>query len=885
MATRQPLKGSSEKIYDVITNFNKGIDKKTADDVSLDSSFENLTNFYNAAEGYLSKRPGVYNSNIKAFINDLAEENFDSTKFVISANKFGETKASLIERLKDFNNTIFLGKKKTGAAYGDTTFTYEADKVVGFQLLKNAFFFEAIKDKENLFQGLPCKQVNGDIIEFSFIMLVGGFYTSIKNSVESKKKHGLYVCRFSIKMEFKDTYYDVQIEFDSVDSTMNPYKNGSTYACRWDYSPENHMVGDDSLDPGYTLDISNFNGYSYVATGSNYLLKIDQFPDIKTASSKYTGESDIIMQLGGYAGENLYSPTAIELNQVGFNILYSDPLKHYTITGATGKTKGIFFTKKVTHNGENFNQPIAKIPYNGTFFIHVLYAGSEAPKIQYREDNGETDIEKNAYKDMPGAWLTNSNKTIWECTGINSDSRLELYLTLGDDEFRSYVETTTTPESNVGYINEISDLIFSSKHSKVINNQLVLYGGHGYVFFSEYDVFNYFPNYYYIYVASEAGEESVTGINYFRQYYAIFTNKRIKRMEGSFGTDTFGVYPLSDFIGCPNGRTIRPVGNNLLFLGNDGIYRLKQGYLGEGTENIEKIDEVLGGDLNLNNVIQALVINNNYIIVKNDGKTWVVYNTTTDAFYEYNLESLEGEVYKGTQVDEELSNATLNFYSIFQANLYDSYGDFLVVPMYEYGFSEDYESTYKKGMNLMLFRFNDLNFLEMEERHKDGYGFISNLETHYMNMGYPTHNKKFKNLFIKMINNSGHPIPLYVTIIVDDKVVMTPSNYEVVYNEEDDTYYYVEKIKENSELTVGRALGEFVLNEDTMGNKTIQQLKIRIGEKGKAIKIILSDGFNDYTDLLIPDEKKGFAIRNRNPYDFSISTIGIVYKLKKVKEG
>ena len=49
-------------------------------------------------------------------------------------------------------------------------------------------------------------------------------------------------------------------------------------------------------------------------------------------------------------------------------------------------------------------------------------------------------------------------------------------------------------------------------------------------------------------------------------------------------------------------QTLPTIGNNLLFLGNDGIYKLKQGYLGEGTENIEKIDEILGGDLNLNNV-------------------------------------------------------------------------------------------------------------------------------------------------------------------------------------------------------------------------------------------------------------------------------------------
>ena len=44
MATRQPLRGGSEKIYEVITNFSQGINKKVADDISLDSSFKELKN-------------------------------------------------------------------------------------------------------------------------------------------------------------------------------------------------------------------------------------------------------------------------------------------------------------------------------------------------------------------------------------------------------------------------------------------------------------------------------------------------------------------------------------------------------------------------------------------------------------------------------------------------------------------------------------------------------------------------------------------------------------------------------------------------------------------------------------------------------------------------
>ena len=56
-----------------------------------------------------------------------------------------------------------------------------------------------------------------------------------------------------------------------------------------------------------------------------------------------------------------------------------------------------------------------------------------------------------------------------------------------------------------------------------------------------------------------------------------------------------------------------------------------------------------------------------------------------------------------------------------------------------------------------------------------------------------------------------------------------------------------------------------------------------MGAKGRSIKIILRDGYNDPTNL--GSTQRGLPIRNRNLYDFSIVTIGIVYKVKKVKEG
>ena len=897
MAVIQPLKGNTNKqagkIFSISANFSKGIDRKTADDISSDQTFTELTNFYNASEGYLSKRPGAYNSHIGDFIQKIVTNDYDATKFIIGTNKFGETKSTLVTKLTDFYNTVFAGIKKEGTAHDGIKFTFEADKVVGFQLLKNKFFLEAMQNYEDILEGEMPENTTSRVIEFACILVVGGFYTTKQGSAESEKKPGLYICRIETIMENDENgHYNSTFELDAVDSSMNPYKdNSNNYHCRWDYQPEGYIGGLKDYKSANTLDISDYNGYSYIATGSNYLVKIDQNPESRTPDNNHSGETNIIIKIGGYENENLYKPTAIELNQIGFNILHSDPLNYYESTGSANKIKGVFYSITQNRNGVDYQQPVSSVPYNKPFQVHVIYTGAatniEAPK--YRPNNGEVDVEKNPYTNLPGDWVNSSTKTVFNCsTGVNSDQSFELYIkNTSSDEFRSYFDTKAVQENiNTGSIKEISELVFSSTHSKVINNQLVLYGGHGYVFFSEYDVFNYFPNYYYIYVASEAGEEAVTGIVYFRQYYAIFTNKRIKRMTGGFGSEDFGVYPLSDFIGCPNGRTIRSVGNNLLFLGSDGIYKLKQGYLGEGTENVEKIDDILDGDLNLNNVLQAFVMNNNYIVVKNDGKSWVIYNTTTDAFYEYNLESETGIVYEGNQIDTDIMKKTLPFYSIFPPGLYDEYGDFIFVPMYNYDYPSDFSSFTKTGMDILLFRFSDLDFLSEDDKHKDSEGFISSLETHFMNMGYPMHTKKFKELFIKTINDSGHAIPLYITITVDDEVVISPKDYIIYYNEDNDTFYYVESIESNGKIDISKALGEFVLGYDRLGNKTVQQLRFKVRRKGRAIKIRISDGYNDYTNLLTEGlaPAKGFPVRKRNDYNFSISSMGIIYKLKKVKE-
>ena len=897
MAKTQPLRGNSTKIYDVITNFNKGIDKKVADDIALDSSFQNLKNFYNSEEGYLSKRPSVYNSNLFAFIEALLDtNNINEEKFLLVENKFNEPYSSYKEKLQDFTNTIIKQRQKEA-----NKIVFNPDKIVGFQVFENNAFMEMLQDYPNVLAGNRSDKVLQSYLSFGAIIVTSGTY-GYRPDAESAIHYmnplpsALHIARLKIVIyvHTNPTLYECAVEYDSVDPTLNPYlENEPDYHSRWDFTPD--IIGSSSLAgvvnndkvPAAALDLASYNGNTYIATGKDYIIKIEQNPAVRQSNADKPGENNIIIKIGGEEHENIYKPTPIEVQQVGFNILSEDPLNDYRIEGDMIKIKGTFFTVPITQNGETFAQPVAQVPYNDAFNLHIVYTGNETPNTpQYRPNTGETDIEKNPYKDLPGDWEDDTQK-VWVCSGVDSSQSLEIKITLGEDTFLTYAIPTSVPIAEEGFVNTLNDLVFSSTHCKIIDNRLVLYGRHGYMFYSEVDTFDYFPNYNFAYVVSEAGEEAITNIAYFRQYYAIFTNKKIKRLSGTLGDiNTMGIYPLSDFIGCPNGRTVRAVGNNLLFLGNDGIYKLKQGYLGEGTENIEKVDEALDSMLNLSNVLQAFVMNNNYVIVLNDGKTWIVYNTQTNAFYEYNLESSMGQIYNGRELDKEMAEIYLPFHSIFQSTVYDTNGDFFFVPMYKYDYVIDNQYAAKAGIDLLMFRFNDLDFLETDKKHKDGYGFISTLETHLMNMGYPTHTKKFKEVYIKWVNESGHVLPLYITVIVDDNVVISPEKYKVVYNEETDTYTYAEIIESNGQIVTDKVIGELVLGKDAIGKKTVQQLKVKVGAKGRSIKLIISDGVNDYVPLLTEGtNQRGVPDRKRNIYDFSLASIGIVYKLKKVREG
>ena len=837
MATRQSLRGNYEKIYEIVNSFNKGYNTAVADDLLNESYFRDMNNLLPSEEGNVTKRPGINKIGLYQFFDELST-NASAHNVTLdisgSTNDDSVTESTLktpdylLRQLFQMVPLIKTRNEDIEETSVGVRSSFTPNKLANFTILDDNDIIDDISHFYDLLDNPEAYKKNKSL---NFVVIfIGDYletYTKDSETVTLLETAASRIIKVSIAFSAEDGSNKITVHYE----IRQPFRTKQDERLAYRYN------GDDIIELAIYAD--NY----YYMNGYDALVKISR--DVNGGTSMV---ADSISETYADAS-NIYKPTAIEVKNIGFNILSSNPMEFIDNQGSANSIRGVFFTYN--------NQPTQIIPYNKEFKIHVLSSGTgENQTPEYRPNNGEVDEEKNPYTKLPGSY--NSDKSIFTCTGLNESDSIEMRINKGTgdsaDKFLTYFTMGSVIQSEIGKIEDVVKLILSSRYCKVINSQLVLFGNHGYIFFSDYDNFDYFPNYYYLYVAETENEE-VVSINYFRQYYAIFTNKRLKRMAGSFGAEDFGVYPLNDYIGCINPRSIKQVQNYLFFLSYNGLYMLKQGYIGEGTENVEQIDLPIYRSYLTENMLKGCTFMNYYALFSE--KESIYYNYTNDAYYKFKNAGVTGTTL--TKDDIYPSEYTIPFqYNKLQNMLF-------------YGIKETIDANTKHfDICAQNFSSNDLKIND------NGVSFVSSFETCYMSFNAPTNTKKFKEIYIKLYNKYGKTIPLYVTIKVDDNVIISPDNYVVSYDESTDTYYYNEITESNKTLNGYKPIGEMKLGEDIMGERTMQILKMKVRAKGRAIKIIVSDGIEEGND--------GYNVVQNN-YRFDLSTIGVVYKLKKVKEG
>ena len=838
MAVKQSLRGNYEKIYEVVNSFNRGYNTSVADDILNESYFRDLNNFLPSEEGNITKRPGINKIGLYKFFEEL-DTNLQAHDVALvvsgSTNNTSVNDATLrninylFRNLFQMSSIIGNRNEEIDDVSYNVSVNFVPEKLANFTIFDDNNILDEIPHFYNL---LDNDDAYKKAVSLDFnIIFIGSYketYTKDGEVIDLLDTRATRIIKVHIAFSYdEDSGNAITIHYE----IRQPLRNSKDERLAYRYE------GDDIIE------LAIYADKYYYMNSYDAIVKIE-----REIHSDTTPIADSIEEV--YAdSSSIYKPTAIEVKNIGFNILSSKPMEFIDSQGSANSIRGIFYTYN--------DQPTQIVPYNKEFKIHILSSGTGENQIpEYRPNNGEIDEEKNPYTKLQGSY--NDDKSIFTCTGLNESDSIELRITKGTgdtaDKFLAYFTMGSVVQSDIGKIEDIVKLILSSRYCKVINSQLVLFGNHGYMFFSDFDNFDYFPNYYYIYVAETENEE-VVSVNYFRQYYAIFTNKRIKRMSGAFGSDDFGVYPLNDYIGCINPRSIKQVQNYLYFLSYNGLYILKQGYVGEGTENVEQIDLPIYRSYITENMLKGITFQNYYALFSE--KEAIYYNYTNDAYYKFKN--------AGILATNSLARDTVypTEYTIpFQYNKLQS--------ILFYGIKEKIDAiTNHFDICVQNFASDEL------EINDNGVSFVSSFETCYMSFNAPTNIKKFKEIYLKFYNKYGKFIPLYVTIKVDDKVVISPKDYVVSYDEETQTYYYNEVVGSNKELKGFRTLGTMILGEDIMGERTSMVLKMKVRAKGRAIKIIVSDG--------IEEGNEGYTTVQNN-YRFDLSTIGVVYKLKKVKE-
>ena len=513
-------------------------------------------------------------------------------------------------------------------------------KLQHIQIIEQSNFFKQLQDLSKLFRDDDYSGTNllSEPIKFdAYFVLYGDCSYTIDNS-ENESGRTNCVAVYRLTIEISSNYeLTVTVNCKTVgDNAYFPVELEGSYT-QSSFIPDGFMadLSDEDLSKG--LFLNRYSNYLYFTTGKSSIVQLAiSEPDVRKQINLIGSHNELSVTDEGSSKHinllrsNIYAPVPYEVSNPGFNLLADNPITYIDSSGNVDQIRGVYYS--VTEGG--FKEPIQNVPVNIPFNIHVIMTGATDPSVpKIRPNNGELDEGKNPYTALNGTWQSDTESGLkwFECTGIDESQAYEMMIEKGEDTFLAYFTPTPYVPKDTGKISELSDLVLSCPRSKIINNQLVMFGRGGYLFFSDFDNFKYFPNYYYIYVVNGTDEE-VVDVVYFRQFYAIFTNKRILRMSGDFATDNFEVGPLNDFMGCVNHNTIKQVYNSLYFIGYNGIYALNQGYLGAGTENLKRIDTQLSNTFNFDNVDYCYVMGSIYIIIMKDGKTWYTYDTDNDMF-------------------------------------------------------------------------------------------------------------------------------------------------------------------------------------------------------------------------------------------------------------
>jgi hypothetical protein len=279
-------------------------------------------------------------------------------------------------------------------------------------------------------------------------------------------------------------------------------------------------------------------------------------------------------------------------------------------------------------------------------------------------------------------------------------------------------------------------------------------------------------------------QEDVTAIVRFQNHLIFFTTSSIQTLLGKSPQD-YERNLIHDGIGCVYGRTAQVVGNQVFFLSNEGVQSLRPNPYRLENMNVDRKDYPVKTELGQANKANACAYVNNsqYWICLPEAKLIYRYNFETDAWAKDKSDKLD--IVHATVLNDEVFEITKT------------------------GIMYVHDKTI----------YTDDNYV---------YDMI--IESKYFDLSATFNYKKVKKLYVLSRGYTTHSVDLYVTVVADSTVVLSPEGGHVqIVN---GFAEWVAETSPNMIFASGSVMGEWEVGRTPLGD--IQLVVNKAGIQGKA---------------------------------------------------
>lgn len=279
-------------------------------------------------------------------------------------------------------------------------------------------------------------------------------------------------------------------------------------------------------------------------------------------------------------------------------------------------------------------------------------------------------------------------------------------------------------------------------------------------------------------------QEDVTAIVRFQNNLIFFTTTSIQTLLGK-GPDSYERNLIHDGIGCTHGRTAQVVGNRVFFLSSEGLQALRPNPYRLENMNVERIDYPIKTELEQANraLACAYVNNNQYWLCLPEVKLIYRFNFETEAWAKDKSDKL----------------------NIVHATILD-------------------DIVYELSKTGILYAHDKTIYTD------DDYVYDMIIESKYFDLSASFNYKKLKKLYVLSRGYTDHSVDLYVTMLADSAVVLSPEGGHVVI--ENGYATWETTTSPNMVFSSGAIIGDWEIGKTPLGD--IQLVVNKAGVQGKA---------------------------------------------------